>query len=77
MISKVFKCSRAFPLGKVDYYNIFTCLSGMKVLILVKFCVDYHDVLCFQSENLYICRYKFPKSSWYVEDIVEFLKKEL
>ena len=45
MISKVFKCSRAFPLGKVDYYNIFTCLSGMKVLILVKFCVD------FQTEN--------------------------
>ena len=76
-ISKVLKCSRAFPLGKVDHFQRFTCLSGLIVLIFVKYTTDYFDVLCFQSENLYICRYKFPRYSWYVEDIVDYLKKEL
>ena len=77
MNSKVLRCSRAYPLGKVAYSQRFSCLSGLDVLIFVKTTVDYHDVLCFQFEDLYFCRYKFPRYSWYFEDIVEFLKKEL
>lgn len=76
-ISKILKCSRAFPLGKVDHFQRFTSLSGLILLIFVKYTVDYYDVLCYQSENLYICRYKFPRYSWYVEDIVDYLKENL
>ena len=77
MISKVLKCSRAFPLGSVwSWYQVET-FSGGQLLIFINLLSDIFDVLCFRVEKLYFCRYKFPRYSWNDEDIVEYLKKEL
>lgn len=77
MVSKVLKCSRAFPYRSIDYFQSVTSLSGAMLLIFVKHTVDFHDVLCYNVETSYFCRYQFPKRVWYVEDVIEYLKKEL
>lgn len=76
-ISKIIRSSRSFPLGSVD--EIISCksLNGCELLIIVKYLHEISDVLCIQVGNSYICRYKFPRCSWNLEDIVDFLKKEL
>lgn len=77
MISKVLKCSRAFPLGSVgSWYQVETD-SGAEILIFVNIKQVFFDVLVFKVEKLYFCRYQFPRFSWYEEDIVEYLKKEI
>lgn len=78
-VSKILKCSRAFPYRFVDYFQSVTSLSGAKLLIFVKHTVEFHDVLCYNCETSYFCRYQFPKrGDWlYVEDVVEYLKKEI
>ena len=78
-VSKVLKCSRAFPYRAIDDFQSVTSLSGASLLIFVKFTIDLYDVLCYNCETSYFCRYQFPKrGDWlYVEDVVEYLKKEL
>lgn len=77
MVSKVLKCSRAYPLGSIWSWFQVETLSGGELLIFINLRSEIFDVLCFRVEKLYLCRYQFPRYSWTDEDIVEYLKKEL
>ena len=77
MINKIFHSSRAYPLGSVYSWHQVESVSGFPMLIFVNIKPDFWDVLVFLEQNLYFCRYQFPRYSWYVEDIVEYLQVNL
>lgn len=76
-ISKVLRCSRAYPLGCVTEWQEVTTFAGAKVLIFLKMTTEIWDALVFLYDNKYFCRYQFPRWSWNDEEIVEYLKKNL
>lgn len=77
MINKVLRSSRAFPLGSVGSFYDVRSPSGARMLFFVKITCEVFDVLVFLQDSSYLCRYKFPRFSWFEEDVIDYLTKNV
>lgn len=68
-VSKVVKCSRAYPHRNFDEWLLVDDMS-----IYVKFLQNSADCLCVDTEKKYICRYIFPEGMDELGKIYNFFK---